>query len=209
MVDRDLRQHLSQDLRRLVTGRMTNDDFDDAYDERYRGSHDAAVDQIAKFGWSLYSDDFPYRLRGRHALDDATRRTAARCVLLLRTGLDYQWPNHPSSIAADTLWALAFNLGFPGGIALLICSLPALFSEVPDPEFFWPLALFGAVSLIMSAWYLFGSGGYAAAYNSPEWRAWRVEGDYDVWPFLRREDFYRARSTAYLLGGRTLGNEQR
>ena len=57
MVDLELRHRLSQDLRRLVTGRMTNDDFDDAYYESYMDSNDIAVREISRFGWSLYSSD--------------------------------------------------------------------------------------------------------------------------------------------------------
>ena len=33
MVDLDARKSLSQNIRRLVTGRMTNDEFDKAYEE--------------------------------------------------------------------------------------------------------------------------------------------------------------------------------
>jgi hypothetical protein len=208
-MDPQLRIRLSQDLRRLVTGRITNDAFDDAYDEQYSSSNDSAIAVVAEFGYCLYSSDalIAYRLRGRHRLDRATRRAAARCVLFLRSKLAYEWPKEPASFKSQLLWALAFNLGLPGGIALLICSaLPLIIFGADDPEFFLPIAAFGAFCLLSSVWYLFGSNGYAAAYNSPEWRGWRQAGDFDVWPFYRREDFYRARRTAFLLG---CGDDQR
>ena len=43
MVDTELRHRLSQDLRRLITGRMTNDEFDDVYYESYFDSDDLAA----------------------------------------------------------------------------------------------------------------------------------------------------------------------
>jgi hypothetical protein len=202
-MDPQLRKRLSQDLRRLVTGRMTNDAFDDAYYEQYSSSNDSAIAAVAEFGFGLYSSDtlMAYRLRGRHRLGRTTRRAAARCVLFLRSKLAYEWPKEPNSIKAQLLWALAFNLSLPGGIALLICSaLPLVFFGADDPEFFLPIAAFGALCLSTSIWYLFGSSGYVAEYNSPERGAWRQAGDFDVWPFYRREDFYRARRTAFLLG---------
>jgi len=198
MIDRELRKQLSQDLRRLVTGRITNDEFDDAYFERYVTSTDATVLCVAEFGYGLYGDLFPYRLKDRYALDRATRRTAARCVLFLRMDLEYEWPNQPNSVGAMTLYALA-SMGIPVGIALLICSLPMLIGGVRDVEFLWSVAAFGVVILIASVWYRVGRGGFAAEYYSTKWLAWRNSGDFDVWPFFRREDFYQARRTAHLL----------
>lgn len=202
MVDRELRKQLSQDLRRLVTGRMTNDAFDDAYYENYFRSSDNVVREVAEFGWGLYSSDllFPYRLRGRHAIDGATRRVAARCVLLLRTDRQYEWSDCPNMLTAQILWALAFNLGLPGGVALLICSVPALLLGEPDLELFVLIALCGGFALAASVWYLFRRSGFAGEYDLPDWRAWRQSGDFDVWPFHRREDFYAARRSDYLLG---------
>ena len=101
MVDSDLRISLSQDVRRLATGRMSNDDFDDVYYEQYDSSHDRAVCEISGFCYSLYSSDLllPMRLRGRHALDADTKRTCIRAVLFLRSGLEYEWPAFPDNAA--------------------------------------------------------------------------------------------------------------
>src|SRR5262245_24251555 len=49
MVDFSTRKDLSQDLRRLVTGRMTNDEFDEVAYGRFFDSKDRAVDSIAHF----------------------------------------------------------------------------------------------------------------------------------------------------------------
>lgn len=94
MIDRELRTKLSGDLRALVTGRMTNDDFDDVYYGKYLDSDDQAVREIAEFGWTMYSSDllYPYRLRGRHAVGPDERKFAARSILFLRTNNEYQEP---------------------------------------------------------------------------------------------------------------------
>jgi hypothetical protein len=201
MIDHELRRELSQDLRRLVTGRITNDAFDDLYFGRYGRSSDRAVNEIAEFGWGLYSSDllWPYSLRGRHATSKANRRAAARSVLFLRSGLEYDWPREPSSAMHCLIGALAFNLGLPGGIALLICSVPFLIGGVEDVDFLWPVAGLGLANTILSGWYLSG-GGDRTRFQSLAFQNWLRAGDFDVWPFLRREDFYEARRTAPLLG---------
>ncbi|MEL6899243.1 MAG: hypothetical protein AAFP90_24330, partial [Planctomycetota bacterium] len=63
MVDSKLRKLLSQDIRRLVTGRMTNDDFDDAYYEHYGSSDDRAILEISGFRYSLYPSDSLFLMR--------------------------------------------------------------------------------------------------------------------------------------------------
>ncbi|HVC98463.1 MAG TPA: hypothetical protein VND64_32650 [Pirellulales bacterium] len=57
MVDHEARQALSLALRRLVTGRMTNDEFDDLYYGSWVNSSDRAVDVIATSAYCLYSSD--------------------------------------------------------------------------------------------------------------------------------------------------------
>lgn len=42
MIDPEVRKSLSQDVRRLITGRMTNDAFDDIYYEEYQSADDRA-----------------------------------------------------------------------------------------------------------------------------------------------------------------------
>ena len=80
-------------LRRLASGRITNDEFDEAYPE---GSPDRGVRSVWEFGYSLYSDYYTYRLLGRHALGAEARRIVARCVLFLHSGLEYTWPEPPA-----------------------------------------------------------------------------------------------------------------
>jgi hypothetical protein len=92
MVDLESRMNAGLLLRRLASGRLTNDEFDEAYPS---WSRDRGVRNISEFAWSLYSDYHTHRLLGRHALTPETRRIAARCVLFLHSGVEYEWPDPP------------------------------------------------------------------------------------------------------------------
>jgi hypothetical protein len=216
MVDRQLRRRLSQDLRQLVTGRMTNDAFDDVYFDQYAGATDAAVVEVAEFGYGLYNSDLvvPYRLRGKYAVDKSARRTAARCILFLRTDREYDWPHWPHGIGTlRLLWCIAAVgqlAGLPSVVALLIL-LPIMLSE---PIAFawpvvviWPACVLGVASFSFSLWYRYSSSAEQFRRRTPQWRAWLDAGDYDVWPFLRREDFFHARRTAFLFGSISLASQ--
>jgi len=189
-MDHDLRQTLSQDIRRLVTGRMTNDEFDEVY-ERCMQSQDLAVKQIAEFGYGLYSSDvlFPYRLTGRFAADRATRRAAARCVLFLRSGLQYQWPRLPDRWVAGLLNGLAIGLGIPTGVILLVIGIPYLLSSGRDMEFWCKIVILGTCLFLGSIAFVMGQVWLSVKSH----QRWAANGDFDVWPFFRREEFYNAR----------------
>ena len=191
-MDHDLRRTLSQDIRQLVTGRMTNDEFDEVHD-RCMQSQDLAVQQIAEFGYCLYSSDvlLPYRLKGRYAVDRATRRTAARCVLFLRSGLQYQWPRLSYPWVAGLLYSLAL-MGIPTGVILLTIAVPYLFSSGRDIEFWRRVIILGAFVFLGSIAFVVGK----LRFNAKSHRRWVAIGDFDVWPFFRREEFYEARQNA-------------
>ncbi len=188
MVDSDLRQALSQDVRRLVSGRIANNDFDDVYYKRYEQSEDRAVLEISGFCYSLYSSDLllPMRLRGRHALDAEAKCICTRSVLFLRSGLEYEWPACPDEPGLRTLASLAF-LGIPAGIALLIIGTPLTVSG--DVQFGRPLFVGGLAILIGSI--LFSRSWPRVL--EPEWNAFRANGEFEAWPFLRQSDFDRAK----------------
>ncbi|TWT77869.1 hypothetical protein Pla123a_16670 [Posidoniimonas polymericola] len=189
MINRPQRTRLSQDLRRLVTGRMTNDDFDDHYYDEYESSEDSAVRAVAEFGWGLYSSDvlWPYRLKGRHRVSEEYRRVACRCVLFLRSNREYEWPPSPSEPARRLLWAVCFNLGLPGSIAMLAICVPLLLFG-RDKAFAATFVIPSAIVLAGSLWVLFGLRG-----ESPVVRDWKAAGDWEAWPFLRRDDLAAAR----------------
>lgn len=195
MVDSDLRASLSQDVRRLVAGRMTNDEFDDLYYEYYDSSDDRAVREISGFCYSLYSSGllFPMRFRGRRALDAGTKCTCSRAVLFLRSGLEYEWPAFPDALGLRMFSALAF-LGIPAGVVLLLVgTLLALSSDI---QFGAPLFVGGLLTLVGSTWFWRSW----PKLLEPQWESFRDSGDYGVWPFLRQSDFDHAKETCHLLG---------
>ena len=105
MIDRVKRQHLALALRRLASGRMACDEFDDLVPMR---SADAAVREIGNYGWSLYSDH-DERLVGDLALSRDERRRVARCVLFLQSSEEYRWPPYPYWSLLDPLSLLSLG----------------------------------------------------------------------------------------------------
>lgn len=184
MIDHEKRRKLSQAIRRLATGQMTNKDFDDLYYEEYESSEDHAVQAIAEYCYSLYSSDtlIPYCLRGRHRVASDVRRTVCRCVLFLRSDLEYEWRRYPSECGRRLLDSLAFSLGLPGSIAVLLICLVLLACH--DYALAAYLGIPALAVLVWSVWALF----IMPNHDSPETQSWKSTGDREVWPFLRSAD---------------------
>jgi hypothetical protein len=184
MTNREQRKALSQALRRLVTGRMSNDDFDDLFHDGFEESEDAAVKEIAVFCYGLYSSDtlLPYRLQGRHRVSAEVRQMACRCVLFLQSDLEYEWPPYRTEAGRQFLWFVAFNLGLPGSIACLLVSSMLLASR--DYSFAAQLGVPAVIVLLLSIWALF----VMPRSESPEQQTWKSMGDWDAWPFIRQCD---------------------
>ena len=206
MIDHEQRAELSLDLRRLVTGRITNDEFVDLYCDKYCHSKDRAVREIAEFGHDLCGDLHSYRLTGRYALDKATRRKAARCVLFLRSDNDYDWPRWPYPTTILSVASLVASAGMTAGwLITLLLFVPGFTGAFRGVEFVWPVVLIwpaGALSLasfVFGIWYFCLGGHKRMARSSFRWSGWLAHGDYDVWPFRWREDYYHARRTQHLL----------
>jgi hypothetical protein len=112
MIDREARNQAVMLLRRLVAGRVTNDEFEDA---QPASRVDPAIDEVFYLGvWGLYSDLSEHRLVGRHRLPREARREVARFILFLKSGLDYGWPRR--KLWEELLWLAAglLTLGLAG-----------------------------------------------------------------------------------------------
>ena len=89
MIDPDTRRKLSEGIRSLVSGNITNDEFEELVPD----SEDKAIYEIFQYGaWRLYSDLKVYKLKGKNALPIELRPEIARWVLFLKTDYEYSWP---------------------------------------------------------------------------------------------------------------------
>ena len=92
MVERRDRDLLALQLRRLASGRITNDEFECSVPWH---SADRGVTEILWSAWTLYSDIRTHRLVGRDALTAVQRRQIARAVVFLHSNAEYAWPHWP------------------------------------------------------------------------------------------------------------------
>lgn len=98
--------------RRLVAGRITNDEFEAGLP---LGSPDPAVLEVFHRGvWGFYSDLSEHRLVGRRRLSGSERRDAARYILFLKSDHEYEWPRR--QVWKDLVWMLVglLTLGLAG-----------------------------------------------------------------------------------------------
>jgi hypothetical protein len=82
------RDQFAEILRQFASGRLTNDEFEDGYNEL---PCDSVVNDIFRFVWMFYDSMSTHRLRGSYRLSLAQRQVFARCVLFLKSGLPYDW----------------------------------------------------------------------------------------------------------------------
>jgi hypothetical protein len=183
MIDRAARNKLADELRRLVDGHMTNDEFFSAYPD---GCEDAAVAAVWEYGDWLYSDIPTYRLTGRHAPSTEARRVAMCCIWFLHTDLPYEWPPSPQGVIP--FWGL-YTPGFHFLLSLpfLLLSLLSLyFGDLKQAA--W-LSIFPLIALAEVIHWVVTNGP-----RHEELRTFWASGDEDVWPFLRRSDYEQARA---------------
>ncbi|MCH5376815.1 MAG: hypothetical protein JJ992_22845 [Planctomycetes bacterium] len=184
MVIRECRVDFAAALRQLVAGEMTNDQFDDAYDEKWYDSEDTAVREIAKFGWGLYSSDLliPYQLKGRHAVSNEVRDTADGAIAFLQSDLEYEWPSDVDGVIPFwCLWGPGFYLCFAIAFFAFAVAYPRMPTAVP-----W---LLGVASLISPIHWLI-----THSERKHQLEEFYASGDFSIWPFMNREDLNRADS---------------
>jgi hypothetical protein len=87
-IDTTARRKLAELLRHLVSGVISNDEFED----RLAWSRDEAVVAIYEQAWLLYDDLHEHRLTGKWRVPDEARFVIARWILFLHSELPYEWP---------------------------------------------------------------------------------------------------------------------
>ncbi len=89
MIDRHARNIAADALREFLAGSISNE----AYERRYpRSKDDPALWGIYQNIWFCYSDTSEHTLTGKHALTEEGRAVFERCILFLRSDLEFQWP---------------------------------------------------------------------------------------------------------------------
>ncbi|MEO9824559.1 MAG: hypothetical protein ABJF50_09115 [Paracoccaceae bacterium] len=88
IVDRPARDTAAQLLRNFVSGKVSNDAFEDAQPT----THDLAIDAIWDTAWVFYDDSKEHRLIGKYRLPPDQRRACVRWILFLYSDHLYEWP---------------------------------------------------------------------------------------------------------------------
>lgn len=195
MVDRNARDKLRQSLARLVNGEMTNDQFDDLYFDEWTDSKDLGVNQIANFGYGLYSSDtlISYRLSGRYAVCDETRQMADRCVQFLSTDLECEWPKMPDDPIGCLIGTFAIYAFGSAVLTLFIVGIAViadLAESMTATKDLWKLTAIGLLALA-GIWLMPILGRRISRR-----RRRTVQIDWECWPFFCHEDIDTLRQTA-------------
>ena len=111
MVDRNARRQAAELLRHLVTGRISNDEFEDRFPVR---CNDAAVSELRSEAWYLYDDLREYRLVGPDRLTFGARRKVAAWILFFTPSLTTSGRFDPRSNAVLITLANLCSFGLVG-----------------------------------------------------------------------------------------------
>jgi hypothetical protein len=189
MIDRNARNELAAAIERLVSGEMTNDEFDNGYFERWSESADPAVFELAGFGWSLYDDmrAHPYRLEGGDAVSEAARHIADHALLFLQTDREYEWPQDVFGVrrakGAALIWVRFWLLCYVcAGFTLSVLWILRRAHEPLFVNLLWLGGLSAVINLII-AW----------ARRTERKNRFLSTGDFNsTWPFLGQADIEAA-----------------
>jgi hypothetical protein len=108
MIDRPLRARLVTLLRDLVTGQISNDQFEDSIP----GSADPAVEAVRRQSWFTYSDLYEHTLTGPKALSSEARAALDRSIKFLQSDHEYEWPPVPLEGLSRAVFTIAtFGVG--------------------------------------------------------------------------------------------------
>lgn len=102
MIDRSARRHLANQLRRLLSRHITNDEFEEAVSRCC--SVDRVIAPIESRAWTFYSDMHAHTID--RDLARAVREDVARWILFLQHDLEYRWPPGPWDSFPIDFWPL-------------------------------------------------------------------------------------------------------
>jgi hypothetical protein len=89
-----------------MEGAISNDEFAQKFP---RNQDDPALRAIYSEMWFFYSDTFEHRLSGKYALNEEQRANFERCLLFLRSNLEFQWPRPAYRLRYGIIRLLGFG----------------------------------------------------------------------------------------------------
>jgi len=87
-LDKEARKKAANVLTQFYQGDITTDQFQIQWDKIE--TDDSLLKQIYWCIWGFYDDLWPYKLKGRHALDPMSKGFFERCIIFLHS--DLEWP---------------------------------------------------------------------------------------------------------------------
>jgi hypothetical protein len=106
MIDRHARDLAADAVREFMNGSISNREFERRFT---RSAGDPALWAIYDALWYCYSDVRKHTLTGKHALNDDWRAIFERCLLFLRSDLEFQWAPPKYSLWYGFLRLLGFG----------------------------------------------------------------------------------------------------
>ena len=103
MVDKEKRLKGAESIEKLISCQITNYEYDDQFP---RSEDDPALHAIYTALWFPYLDVGEHRMDGKHALTPQAREAVDRCVLFLKTDVEYTGPTNFSDLTTPfkRLW---------------------------------------------------------------------------------------------------------
>lgn len=89
MVDRKARDEAAAAIQKLIEGSISNDEYER---KSRRNKQDAGLEAVSILVWNFYSDLSEHKLIGKYSLTDDQRTLLQRCVLFLKSDLEFEWP---------------------------------------------------------------------------------------------------------------------
>lgn len=145
MPDLHARNELYLALRRLVVGRITNDEFEARLSNRVLRSADPGVQAILWAAWLLYDDLREHRMTGPYALTPSGRRHVARWLVFLKSDVEYEWVEVPFWLKVLLFVPNVATLGLIGS------ALQWWLDRQGDTDV-WPFIRPSDLSRVVSAW---------------------------------------------------------
>lgn len=90
MVNRNVRIKAAALILQLISGEITNDDFEGQFPTE---DSDSALKPIYRRLWQFWDDRSTHTLSGQRALGTEARELCNRCVAFLQSTLEYEWPS--------------------------------------------------------------------------------------------------------------------